>query len=85
VSYFVWPIGMNPADHVEYMQLLGVQVAVPAPWVGDGNFCQQVDVASGAICTLDVGHDDAHRDLSDPQLVMSWKEPVALLLGFDDE
>lgn len=80
--------GMHGADAAEYLALLGVAtnaIAVPEeePWEAAVVYCEFIDPASGAVCTLKEGHSDrVHRDVSDPMLVMSWCEvPDLLVVG----
>lgn len=80
--------GMHGADAAEYLAMLGVTtkaLVLPEeePWEADGRYCQFVDTASGAVCTLQQGHEErVHRDCSDPMLVMSWAEvPDLVVVG----
>lgn len=93
-AYRMGPLGMSAADQAEYLSLLGVCSAGDEPpegWSAEESYCEAVDDVSGAVCTLPVAHEDAaHRDASDPMVVMSWAELPELLVvgapvGWDDE
>lgn len=76
--------GMSGADAIEYLEMLGVQTnRKPQDWEVDARYCELVDAASGAMCTLLHGHSDrVHRDTSDPACVLSWAEvPDLVVVG----